>query len=73
MPSLPDNKVNAFISEDNNKIEVSYTYTYYSKKKIFNPLTWLLVKVQIKGIMLRALPGIKQLAQSGEDFVYETK
>ena len=56
---------------EENKVEVIYTYTYYSKKKIFNPLTWLLVKIQIKGIMVRALSGIKQQAQSGEDFVYE--
>ena len=56
---------------DDNKIEVIYAYTYYSKKKIFKPLTWLLVKIQIKGIMVRALSGIKQQAQSGEDFVYE--
>ena len=56
---------------EENKVEVVYTYTYYSKKKIFNPLTWLLVKIQIKGIMVRALSGIKQQAQSGEDFVYE--
>jgi len=56
---------------EENKVEVIYTYTYYSKKKIFNPLTWLLVNIQIKGIMVRALAGIKQQAQSGEDFVYE--
>ena len=55
-----------------NKIEVIYRYTYYSKKKIFNPLTWFLVNVQIKGIMVRALKGIKQQAQSNENFVYET-
>ena len=56
---------------DNNKIEVVYTYTYYSKKKLFNPLTWLLVNIQIKGIMIRALAGIKKQAESGEEFIYK--
>ena len=56
-----------------NKIEVVYTYTYYSKKKIFKPLTWLLVNVQIKGIMIRALAGIKKQAESGEEFIYKLK
>ena len=55
----------------NDKIEVVYTYTYYSKKKIFNPLTWLLVNIQIKGIMIRALSGIKKQAESSEEFVYK--
>ena len=36
---------------NDNKIEVTYTYTYYSKNWLSNPLTWLLVKIQIKGIM----------------------
>jgi len=54
-----------------NKIEVAYTYTYYSKKKLFNPLTWLLVNIQIKGIMVRALSGIKKQAEFGEKFIYK--
>ncbi|MBL55612.1 MAG: hypothetical protein CMP61_00350 [Flavobacteriales bacterium] len=55
---------------ENRKIKVTYTYTYYSKNKLFNPLTWLLVNTQIKGIMIRALAGIKEQAQSDEDFFY---
>ncbi len=55
-----------------NKTEVIYTYTYYSKKKLFKPLTWLLVNIQIKGIMIRALAGIKLQAQSNDDFIYKT-
>ncbi|MBK20857.1 MAG: hypothetical protein CMP63_00875 [Flavobacteriales bacterium] len=54
-----------------NKIEVVYTYTYYSKKKLFNPLTWLLVNIQIKGIMIRALAEIRKQAESGEEFIYK--
>ena len=37
-----------------------------------NPLTWLLVKIQIKGIMKRALMGIKQQAQSNESIYLRT-
>jgi len=54
-----------------NKIEVTYTYTYHSKNWLFNPLTWVFVKIQIKGIMKRALLGIKEQAQSNEPFIYE--
>ena len=54
-----------------NKIQVTYTYTYYSKNWICKPLTWLLVKTQIKGIMKRALVGIKEQALSNEPFIYE--
>ncbi|MBT7652439.1 MAG: hypothetical protein HN563_03910 [Flavobacteriales bacterium] len=56
---------------NNNKIEVTYTYTYYSKKSIYNALTLLLVKIQIKGIMKKALLGIKEQAQSNEPFIYD--
>ena len=47
------------------------TYTYYSKNRILNPLTWLLVKIQIKGIMKRAMIGIKEQAQLNKPFIYE--
>jgi hypothetical protein len=53
------------------KIEVTYTYTYYSKNYLYNPLTWLLVKIQIKGIMKKAILGIKEQAQSNEPFIYD--
>ena len=54
-----------------NKVEVTYTYTYYSNNWLYNPLAWLLVNIQIKGIMQRALVGIKQQAQSDDLFMYE--
>ena len=56
-----------------NKIKVTYTYTYFSKNRLFIPLTWLLVKIQIKGIMKRAMIGIKEQAESNEPFIYEIK
>ena len=61
----------SIIKLNDNKIEVTYTYTYYSKISIYNPLTWLLVKIQIKGIMKKAFLGIKEQAQSNEPFIYE--
>ena len=54
-----------------NKIQITYTYTYYSKKWIYKPLTWILVKIQVKGIMKRAIVGIKEQAQSNKPFIYE--
>ena len=57
---------------NSNRIEVTYTYTYFSRNWLCNPLTWLLVKIQIKGIMKRALVGIKKQAQSNAPFVYES-
>ncbi len=61
----------SIIKLNDDKIEVTYTYTYYSKSWIYNPLTWLLVKIQIKGIMKKAFLGIKEQAQSNEPFIYE--
>ena len=43
-----------------NENKITYTYTYHSKSWIYKPLTWLLVKIQIKGIMKRAMVGIKK-------------
>jgi len=54
-----------------NKIEVTYIYTYYSKNRLYSPLTWLLVNIQIRGIMKRAIKGIREQALSNEPFIYE--
>ena len=54
-----------------NKIEVTYIYTYYSKNRLYCPLTWLLVNIQIRGIMKRAIKGIKEQALSNDPFIYE--
>ena len=32
-----------------------------------------MVNIQIKGIMIRALAGIKKQAESGEEFIYKLK
>ena len=53
------------------KIEVTYTYTYYSNNRLYSPLTWLFVNIQIKGIMKRAIKGIKAQALSDHPFIYE--
>ena len=54
-----------------NKIEVTYIYTFYSQNRLYSPLTWLLVNIQIRGIMKRAIKGIKEQALSNEPFIYE--
>jgi len=54
------------------QIKIIYTYTYYSKNIFLHPLTWLFVNIQIKGIMKRAIKGIKKQAESNETFIYET-
>ena len=55
-----------------NKIEVTYIYSYYSQNRLYRPLTWLLVNIQIRGIMKKAIKGIKEQALSNEPFIYET-
>lgn len=52
------------------RVDVSYTYTYYARHRVWYPLTWLFVKVQIRGMMKRAMRGIQQQAESGLPFVY---
>lgn len=53
-----------------NEIKVNYTYSYYPKHVIYYPLAFLFVKIQIKGMMKKAIRGIKLQAESGNPFVY---
>ncbi len=54
------------------QIKIIYAYIYYSKNIFLHPLTWLFVKIQINGIMKRAIKGIKEQAETDETFIYET-
>ena len=60
-----------FVHECNSgSIRIIYRYTYFSKSSLFYPLTWLFVKIQIRGIMKRAIVGIQEQAESNEPFLY---
>ena len=62
-----------FVHECNSgSVRIIYRYTYFSKSSLFYPITWLFVKIQIRGIMKRAIVGIQEQAESHEPFVYTT-
>lgn len=52
-------------------IGVKYTYTYHSRNWLMHPLNWLFVKIQIRGMMKKAIKGIKQQAESNAPFIYD--
>lgn len=56
---------------DKGRIEVTYKYTYYSKNSLLQPVNWLFVHIQLKGMMKRAMAGIKKQAESEDEFIYE--
>jgi len=53
------------------KMEVTYSYTYDSKAFWLYPINLLFVKVQLRGMMKKAIKGIRQQAESGEPLYYE--
>ena len=55
------------------KINVRYSYTYFAKSIIAYPINWLFVKIQLRGMMKKAIKGIKLQAESGERLYYEKK
>ena len=54
------------------KISILYSYSYFSKNLLCHPINWLFVKIQLKGMMNKALIGIKTQAESNKDFYYST-
>ncbi len=52
-------------------VDVRYVYTYDSRNWLTHPLNWAFGKVQMQGMMQKAIHGIQQQAESGCDFVYE--
>lgn len=54
-----------------NRIEVNYSYTFYSKNIFLHLCTMLFCSVQWKGMMRKAIKGIKLQAESKLPFVYE--
>ena len=54
----------------NGKISIIYSYTYFSKNLLWHPINWLFVKIQLQGMMKKALIGIKAQAESNNDFYY---
>ena len=56
-----------------NTVSVEYQYTYYAKHWLHAPVLWLFVKIQIRGIMMRAIKGIKKQAESADAFIYEQR
>ena len=56
---------------EDESIAVTYIYTYTSKNNILHPITWLYMKFQNKGMMKKAMMGIKAQAESNCKFVYD--
>ena len=56
-----------------NIVSVEYRYTYSAKHWLYAPVLWLFVQIQIRGIMLRAIKGIKEQAESANPFIYEQR
>jgi len=57
----------------NNKIAVRYCYSYDSKNWFFHLFTIAFVNLQWKGMMKKAIIGIKKQAESNEPFIYNNK
>ena len=53
-----------------NKYEVEYSYDFYSKNIFLQPINWLFMQLQYKGMMKKALKGIKAFAESDQGFIY---
>jgi len=58
---------------EKDKIAVKYKYSYYSKNIFLHPINYLFVKIQIRGMMKKALSGIQKQAESDNPFYYELK
>lgn len=54
-----------------NTHSIKYTYTFYSKNAFLQPINWLFMKIQYKGMMKKAIKGIKLQAESNNDFYYK--
>lgn len=60
------------VNEDKvNQIQVRYTYTFISSGRFKFLLTWMFCKIQIRGMMRKAIIGIKEQAESKDHFIYD--
>ena len=57
---------------ENHQVRVRYAYTFYPKNWLYYLITWVFCQTQWKGMMKRAMKGIKKQAESDEQFIYET-
>lgn len=48
------------------KVEITYSYTFYPSHPFWHWAVWLLIQLQWKGMMKRALPGIHEQAKEGK-------
>lgn len=55
---------------ESDRIKMAYKYTYSSRNIFFQPLNWLFVQVQIKGMMKKAMSGIQIQAEGNDVFMY---
>lgn len=53
-----------------NTFEVEYSYQFYSKNILLQPINWIFMQFQYRGMMKKALKGIKAFAESDQEFVY---
>lgn len=53
-----------------NKYQVEYSYDFYSKNIFLQPINWLFMQLQYRGVMKIAPKGIKAFAESEQVFVY---
>lgn len=58
---------------DDKQSQVWYTYTFYPENPITRILTWLFLQIQWRGMMQKALKGIREQAESDEPFYYEKR
>ena len=56
-----------------NQISVRYRYTYEAQNWLLYPINFLFVHIQMRGMMKKAMKGIKAQAESGERLIYEIK
>jgi hypothetical protein len=61
------------IAQEENSAKVRYSYTFYSKNYFYHLFTILFVFIQWKGMMKKALRGIKEEAESGVLLPYENE
>lgn len=57
----------------NNKVAVRYGYSFYSKNRFYHLFTLAFVSIQWKGMMKKAIKGIKLQAESNEPFIYRNE
>ena len=55
---------------EENRIAVTYSYTFYPKNWLKYILNWFFCQIQWKGMMRKAFQGIRQQAESNAPFFY---